>query len=94
MITQIERAAGFRRDDTAAERLAKFEGVVDPSIGDEAIALVAGLAPEVSVSATGTTAALIGVSAACAVILLTLAACLGPARRTLRIQPIETLKST
>jgi predicted permease len=59
-----------------------------------AIALVAGLAPEVSVKATGATAALIGVSAASAVILLTLAACLGPARRTLRIQPIETLKST
>ena len=43
VITHIERAAGFRRDDTAAERLAKFEGVVDPSIGDEAIALVAAL---------------------------------------------------
>jgi class 3 adenylate cyclase/DNA-binding response OmpR family regulator len=43
VITQIERAAGFRRDDTPEERLAKFEGVVKPSAGDEAIALVAAL---------------------------------------------------
>jgi predicted ATPase len=43
VITQIERAAGFRRDDTPEERLAKFEGVVDPSIGNESIALVAAM---------------------------------------------------
>jgi class 3 adenylate cyclase/predicted ATPase len=43
IITQFERAAGFRRDDTPEERFAKFEALVDPSIGDEAIALIAAL---------------------------------------------------
>ena len=43
VITQIERIAGFSRYDTLEERLAKFEALVDRSIGDEAIALIAAL---------------------------------------------------
>ena len=43
VIAQLERAAGFRRDDTREERLAKFAALVHPSIGDEAIALIAAL---------------------------------------------------
>jgi class 3 adenylate cyclase/DNA-binding response OmpR family regulator/predicted ATPase len=43
VITHLERAAGFRRDDSPAERLAKFESLVHPSIGDEAVALIAAL---------------------------------------------------
>jgi class 3 adenylate cyclase/predicted ATPase len=43
VITQLERIAGFSRSDTSEERLAKFEALVDRSIGDEAIALIAAL---------------------------------------------------
>ena len=43
VITQLERAAGFRRDDTQAERFAKFEALVHSSIGEEAVALLAAL---------------------------------------------------
>src|SRR5262249_22286686 len=43
VITQLERAAGFRRDDNPEERLTKFEALVHPSIGDEAAALIAAL---------------------------------------------------
>jgi hypothetical protein len=41
VIAQFGRAAGFRRDDPPEERLAKFEALLHPSIGDEAIALIA-----------------------------------------------------
>jgi class 3 adenylate cyclase/predicted ATPase len=43
VIAHLERAAGFMRNDTPEERLAKFEALVDPSIGSEAIALIAAL---------------------------------------------------
>jgi class 3 adenylate cyclase/DNA-binding response OmpR family regulator/predicted ATPase len=43
VIAYFERAAGFRRDDTPEERFAKFEALVHPSIGDEAVALIAAL---------------------------------------------------
>src|SRR6516225_3096753 len=41
VIAQFGRAAGFRRDDTPEERLAKFEALLHPSVGNEAIALIA-----------------------------------------------------
>ena len=43
VITHLERAAGFRRDDSPEQRCAKFEALVQPSIGDEAIMLIADL---------------------------------------------------
>jgi predicted ATPase/DNA-binding response OmpR family regulator/class 3 adenylate cyclase len=43
VIAQFERATGFRRDDTPEERFAKFAALVAPSIGDEAVALIAAL---------------------------------------------------
>jgi predicted ATPase len=43
VIAQLQRAAGFRRDDTPEERFAKFEAMVHPTIGDEAVALIAAL---------------------------------------------------
>jgi predicted ATPase len=43
VIAQLERAAGFKRDDSPEERLAKFAALVHPSIGNEAIALLAAL---------------------------------------------------
>jgi class 3 adenylate cyclase/DNA-binding response OmpR family regulator/predicted ATPase len=43
VIAQLERAAGFRRDDTPGGRFAKFEALLHPLIGDEAIALIAAL---------------------------------------------------
>jgi hypothetical protein len=43
VISQFERAARFRRDDTPEERFAKFEALVSASIGDEAAALIAAL---------------------------------------------------
>jgi class 3 adenylate cyclase/DNA-binding response OmpR family regulator/predicted ATPase len=43
VITQLERAAGFRRDDTPKERFAKLEALLHPSIGKEATALIAAL---------------------------------------------------
>ena len=42
-IAQLERAAGFRRDDSPEERFTKFEALVHPSIGDEGVALIAAL---------------------------------------------------
>ena len=43
VITQLERAAGFRRDDNPEDRFTKFEALIHPSIGDEAAALIAAL---------------------------------------------------
>ena len=43
LITQLERAAGFRRDDNPEDRFTKFEAMVHRSIGDEAAALIAAL---------------------------------------------------
>jgi predicted ATPase len=43
VITQLERAAGSSRDDHPEERFAKVEALVHPSIGGEAIALIAAL---------------------------------------------------
>ncbi len=43
VITQLERFAGFRRDDSAEERLTKLDALVQPSIGEEAVALLAAL---------------------------------------------------
>ena len=40
-ITQLERAAGFRREDTAAERLDKLEAVLAQATGDPAALLAA-----------------------------------------------------
>ena len=59
-----------------------------------AAAIASGLAPQLSVSASGISTALICAVAAGTTIALTAIACLGPARRALRIQPIETLKTT
>jgi predicted ATPase len=44
-ITQLERAAGFRREDTAEQRLAKLEAVLAQGTNDlsEAVPLLAGL---------------------------------------------------
>jgi DNA-binding response OmpR family regulator/class 3 adenylate cyclase/predicted ATPase len=42
-IAQLERAAGFRRDDSPDERFAKFETVVHSSIDDETRGLMAAL---------------------------------------------------
>ncbi len=44
-ITQLERAAGFRRDDTNEQRLAKLEAVLALAVNDlgEAVPLLAGL---------------------------------------------------
>jgi predicted ATPase/class 3 adenylate cyclase len=43
VIAQLERAAGFRRDDSADKRFTRFEALIQSSIGDEAAALIAGL---------------------------------------------------
>jgi predicted ATPase/DNA-binding response OmpR family regulator/class 3 adenylate cyclase len=43
VITQLERAAGFRRNDSREERLTRFEALIRPSVGDEAVALIAAL---------------------------------------------------
>ena len=43
VIRQLERLAGFRRDDTREKRFEKFQSMVHPAIGDEAIALIAAL---------------------------------------------------
>jgi DNA-binding response OmpR family regulator/class 3 adenylate cyclase/predicted ATPase len=43
VIAELERAAGFKLDDTPEEKLAKFEALVRPSIGEDAIALIAAL---------------------------------------------------
>ena len=43
VITQLERTAGFRRDDSPEERVTKFKALIRPSIGDEATALIAAL---------------------------------------------------
>ena len=43
VIAHLERAAGFRRDDTAEARFAKFGALIDPSIGDEEVGLIAAL---------------------------------------------------
>jgi DNA-binding response OmpR family regulator/class 3 adenylate cyclase len=45
VLTQLERAAGFRHDDTPEQRLAKFEAIIHPSIGNEAKALIITLLP-------------------------------------------------
>jgi DNA-binding response OmpR family regulator/class 3 adenylate cyclase len=43
VVTGLERIAGFSRNDTPENRLAKFEALAHRSIGDEAIALIAAL---------------------------------------------------
>src|SRR5262249_21241068 len=43
VIAHLERAAGFRREDSPRERLSKFQTLVHPSVGEEATALIAAL---------------------------------------------------
>jgi class 3 adenylate cyclase len=43
VITQLERIAGFSRNDAPEQRFAKFEALIHRSVGDEAIALIAAL---------------------------------------------------
>jgi predicted ATPase len=43
VIAHLERAAGFRRDDSPEEQLSKFTALVHPSVGEEATALMAAL---------------------------------------------------
>jgi hypothetical protein len=59
-----------------------------------AAAIAAGLGPELAVSSSPATAVWICAVAAGGTILVTALACVGPARRVLRIQPIDTLKAT
>ncbi len=78
---------------TFARALAQVgAGVLIGSI--PAAVLVATLGPELAVSASTVTAAVICALAAGCTILVTALACLPPARRALRIQPIDTLKTT
>jgi putative ABC transport system permease protein len=67
-------------------------GVVVGSI--PAAAIVVSLGPEVSFSATGTSAAVICFSAAGTMIAVAMLACYVPARRALSIQPTDALKAT
>ena len=77
---------------TFARTLAQVTaGVIAGSV--PGFALAASLGPEVAVSADGVTAAIIGGIAAGATVAITALACVGPARRALRIQPIDTLKA-
>ena len=58
-------------------------------------ALAASLAPEVSAGADATRlAAVVCTIAAIFMVVVTALACVAPARRALRIQPIDTLKTT
>ena len=59
-----------------------------------AAAIVASLAPEVSAGAGGRAAAVVCATAALFMLAVTALACFAPARRALRIQPVDTLKST
>jgi putative ABC transport system permease protein len=59
-----------------------------------AAAIVASLAPEVSGGAGGRAAAVVCATAALFMLAVTALACFAPARRALRIQPVDTLKST
>jgi hypothetical protein len=59
-----------------------------------AAVLAANLGPELAVAASPVTAAIICVLAAGCTVMITALACLAPARRALRIQPVETLKTT
>jgi hypothetical protein len=56
--------------------------------------LAASLGPELAVAASNATAAVICALAAGCTVLVTALACVPPARRALRIQPIDTLKTT
>ncbi len=78
---------------TFARALAQVgAGVVIGSI--PAVLLALNLGPELAVSANTMTAAVIGALAAGTTILITALACVPPARRALRIQPVDTLKTT
>jgi ABC-type antimicrobial peptide transport system permease subunit len=59
-----------------------------------ATAIVASLAPEVSAGGGGRVAAVVCTAAAVFMLGVTALACFAPARRALRIQPVDTLKST
>ncbi|MDP2055515.1 MAG: ABC transporter permease [Acidobacteriota bacterium] len=59
-----------------------------------AVAIAASLGPEVAVSASATTTAVICITAAGVVAVVTLLACYVPARRALGIQPTDALKAT
>jgi predicted permease len=56
--------------------------------------LAAGLAPEVAAGADATTAIYVCAGAAAFMAIVTALACFAPARRALRIQPVDTLKTT
>ena len=80
--------------DTFARALAQIgAGVVVGAV--PAAAIAAALAPEVSAGANGNTIAAVVCSfAAIFMVLVTALACVIPARRALKIQPIDTLKAT
>jgi putative ABC transport system permease protein len=59
-----------------------------------AVAIVASLGPEVSINTDGTVVAMICALAAGVTLSVAALACLGPARRALRIQPTDALKAT
>lgn len=59
-----------------------------------AAAIVASLAPEVSAGAGPRSAAVVCTAAALFMLAVTALACVAPARRALRIQPVDTLKTT
>jgi hypothetical protein len=59
-----------------------------------AAVIAANLGPELAVSADAVTAALICGLAAGTTMIVTALACVAPARRALRIQPVDTLKTT
>jgi ABC-type lipoprotein release transport system permease subunit len=59
-----------------------------------AAVITVSLGPELAVSASTVTAALICALAAGCTMLVTALACVAPARRALRVQPIDTLKTT
>ena len=62
--------------------------------GIPAFALAASLAPEIAVGGGTHTAVWVCIGVAAFIAIVTALACLAPARRALRIQPVETLKTT
>jgi len=78
---------------TFARALAQVgAGVLIGSI--PAVLLAVNLGPELAVSASAMTAAVTCALAAGTTIVITALACVPPARRALRIQPVDTLKAT